>query len=125
MSSCPGPEEGGVPTGAVRTLQPQGPLPGSAAGCPVLCLRGQRAARAGLQSHVGAGGRHEPLQEDAGADVCAAGSRREPTETGKNQCRPGSVSESENSLTFRPGIVLVLVYSGPGLELVYTALRLL
>lgn len=44
---------------------------------------GQGAAAPGDQPHLRAGGRHGPLQEDAGAHVGAAGRRREPPEEGE------------------------------------------
>lgn len=55
--------------------------------------RRQGAAAPGLQSDLCPGGRHGPLQEDAGTHVSPAGRRREPPEEGKTG-RRGRVSIS-------------------------------
>lgn len=88
LFSSLGSEEGGVPPRAVRPLQPDGPLPGTTEG---LWMRGprrrQRAAAPGLQPYLCPGGRHGPLQEDAGTHVSPAGRCREPPEEGKTPRR--------------------------------------
>lgn len=85
-SSCAGAEEGGVPPGALRPLQPHRPLPGPAEGLRVRG-RGQGAPAPGLKPRLRPGGRHGALQEDAGAHGGAAGRRRGPAEEGKRRRR--------------------------------------